>query len=84
MRTQCCCPPNGSPQCADCPQTVPTYRIKFPEVPPPVGWQCPVCGMGCAPWLATCPGIHTKQVSARRHAAMVPMVRIQANNQAAW
>ena len=36
----------------------------FPLIPPthaPVGWVCPVCSAGVAPWMSTCPLPHYAQ-----------------------
>lgn len=54
MRTECCCPAWGSPRCNDCPYTMPAFRDQ-PALPPPqLGWQCPKCGRGNAPWVSSC------------------------------
>lgn len=41
------------------PFSVPTNAAQPPNLPavPPhqLGWRCPSCGRGNAPWLATCP-----------------------------
>ena len=33
---------------------------KLPD--PPVGWRCPVCGCGNAPWVSQCPCMQTQHV----------------------
>lgn len=40
MRTQCCRPTRGQPQCTDCPSTVPLYTER-PWIAPPL---CAICG----------------------------------------
>lgn len=37
----------GCPKCAG--------TVGFNLNTPPVGWRCPVCGGGVAPWLSRCP-----------------------------
>lgn len=34
------------------PYDAPYYR---PPMAPPIGWICPKCGRGNAPWASTCP-----------------------------
>lgn len=29
--------------------------------PPPLGWRCPVCGGGNAPWAARCPCVASRK-----------------------
>lgn len=56
MRISCCGNTIGQ-RCSDCPLTVPSGPL-LPQpyyTAPNMGWQCPKCGRGNAPFVSQCP-----------------------------
>lgn len=53
-------PPNHANGCPEAP-----YRVTYPSgasEKPPVGWRCPVCNIGVAPWQNTCPACQSRSM----------------------
>lgn len=70
MRTSCCGVMREG-QCTDCPLTAPIRPYPLP--PHQLGWQCPKCGRGNAPFVHTCPcGPNTVQTTGTRYDTGTP------------